>query len=193
MTHHKFIRAEKDVDQLAGEIIKEHYRDTLHKIKPRIDYLMCFAPQDEAGNPTGPALKLHGAPCAATINITSLIHRALGEGDVLVKIDGELWETFTPPQQLALLDHELYHLNPMFVVGSEKVKTDDLGRPMFKMREHDIQIGWFAAIAARHGIASIEVQQAVMIRQKYGQMLFDFDGAGQATLHIVNDQIPAGV
>jgi hypothetical protein len=192
MTHHRFIRAKKEVEQLAGKIMRKFYPTTLAKIKPRIDFLMCYASEDEAGNPTGPALKLHGTAAAATINVTSLIHRALGEGDVLIKIDGELWETFTPPQQTALLDHELYHLNPMMLAGTEKAKTDDLNRPMFKMRDHDYQFGWFTAIAARHGIASIEVQQAVMIRQKSGQLLFDFAGADQATLHIVDELVPAG-
>lgn len=188
---HRFIKASasSDIHRMAAHVIKEYYSDTLAKIKPRIDFLFCYAAVDEAGNPKGPAIMLHGHPAYATIQVTALMHRALGEGDVLIKVDGEAWKELPDPQKEALLDHELYHLNPEMVAGEENFKLDDLDRPKFKMREHDIQVGWFTAIAARHGAASIEVIQALSIKKKSGQLLFDFEGAADVE---VTDLIPAG-
>lgn len=183
MNNHRFIKAPKAIDQLAGKIIKASYPETLAKWKPRFDFLYCFAPKDEAGNPSGNALMLHSRPCAATIAIVNLKNRALGMGDVLICIDADLWPKWTDAQKEAIIDHELYHLKAKMKKGEETaIKTDDLDRPIFTIRPHDYEVGWFIEIAARHGVASIEVQQALMIKKRSGQLLFDFEGAEQAIL-----------
>ena len=49
------------------------------------------------------------------------------------------------------------------------LKRDDLGRPILQLRMHDFEVGWFKEIAARHGEASQERQQAHAVMQDSGQ------------------------
>jgi hypothetical protein len=56
--------------------------------------------------------------------------------------------------------------------GFGEVARDDIGRPLIKLRKHDYEFGWFNIIAARHGIASAEVQQATRIADEMGQYYF---------------------
>jgi hypothetical protein len=52
------------------------------------------------------------------------------------------------------------------------LKTDALGRPKLVLRDHDVQVGFFAVIAKRHGMASQECIQSKIIMDAYGQLLW---------------------
>jgi hypothetical protein len=53
-------------------------------------------------------------------------------------------------ERLALLDHELTHVEVVYEVRPRKLRT----------RHHDRTYGWFDEVAQKHGEASQEVQQA---------------------------------
>jgi hypothetical protein len=144
-----------------------------HRFPVTFDLLDVFADQDANGEPKGPAIKHHGRAVHADIRAVSKADRALGRGDVLIRFDGDHWEDMSEADQLALIDHELRHLNPLRT-KDEAWKKDDLGRQLFAMHDHDVEVGWFIDVAQRRGEASIEVQQAKRIADKWGQFLFTF-------------------
>src|ERR1019366_9477538 len=75
-------------------------------------------------------------------------------------------------RRLALLDHELTHL--VLRCDEDGLKHDDIGRPTFKIKQHDFDLGGFAEVVERHGEASVEALQFSRFETLYGQlMLFD--------------------
>jgi hypothetical protein len=189
---HRYERAPKEVAAIAARLINEHYADTLSVLKPKIDFCFVRAQRDEAGTPKGPAITHNGKPRAGEARVVKQKDRALGRGDLEVLLDADTWETLDEAQKAALIDHELYHFNAKRKPGTSETGPlgfdhDDMGRPLFKLREHDFDFGWFVEIAARHGAASFEVQQAVAIKQQHGQLLFDFN------LSVVQPELKAAV
>ncbi|MCA9137265.1 MAG: hypothetical protein KDB00_10910 [Planctomycetales bacterium] len=130
------------------------YHGALADFGLKVDCLLVKAPVDADGHPTGPALQSKsGFPAAAQISITKLKDRVKGQGDAEMLIDGDRYPKWDEPQLRALIDHELTHLE---FTGN----VDDLGRPRLRLRPHDVEFGWFDAVARRHGEISFEVQQA---------------------------------
>ena len=149
---------QKIVDRVAAMMKKFH--DPLFKAGVVIDCLI-------ACNDKGPGVTLRGRKCYAVVRRTSLSERAAGRGDAEIVFDGNDWQDWPPAQLDAICDHELAHLE-------YADKTDDLGRPKLNLIPHDVEFGWFIAVAERHGEASIEQQQAANIAAKYTQALFPF-------------------
>lgn len=176
----KYTAAPKEVAALVDAIIAEHYPelDTLRhpeaELPPlRFDLCFAYAELNANGDPKSAAVVLNGYPCAAIIRRIGLKDRVLGRGDVEITIDAEKWEELDDEGQAALIDHELYHLEPR--KDDEGVfARDDLHRPLFGMRRHDVQIGWFAKVAERHGKHSMEQRQAREIFDEFGQAFFPF-------------------
>ena len=141
------------------------YHVELRDADVRIDVLVAYAKTDANGDPTGPAVKLHGHPCCAKVRVIGLRDRVAGRGDAEIIIDGDNCDTWPPEQLRAILDHELEHLE-LQVSDEGLVKRDDAERPKLRLREHDRQFGWFDSVARRHGYASIEVQQATQMTER---------------------------
>lgn len=160
---HKFLK----------QIIKDHYPD-IKKCEVTFDLIYAYAEKDKDGNPNGPALKLHGYSCAAIIKHTKLIERVCGRRDVLIQLDGDIWEDFTIQEKTALLDHELYHIE-LKETSPGVFETDGVGRPLIKMRNHDFQIGGFHEIIKRNGRAALEAQNLGQAADPHGQLTFNFD------------------
>ena len=120
----------------------------------------------------GPAVKLHGYPCAAVVKINGLKARVEGVMDATITIDGDAWPDWSTGQRKALIDHELYHLELAHDAKTGNYKYDDAGRPKLKMRNHDWQMGGFDAIARRHGQAAFEVQAVRVLATERGQMFW---------------------
>lgn len=108
----------------------------------------------------GPAVMHHGLPAAAVIRSVPLKDRTMGRGDVEITFDGHVVRNMTRDQQMALIDHELYHLEIKRNKDGQP-KLDDLGRTEYKLIPHDREFGWFDAIARRWGKHSMEAQQAL--------------------------------
>jgi len=147
------------------------YHQRLEAIDLKLSVLMAHTVEDDTGQ-MPPALKLHGYPALAITKILSLKWRAHGLGDAEILIDAGRWELMAERQRIALIDHELTHLEP--ITKDDSIVRDDLRRPKLEMRLHDIEIGAFADVAARHGPESIERQQYDRFVAVMSQIEMDF-------------------
>lgn len=149
---------------MAAEILKEFQTHwPIVEAEVRVDYLFAFGDVNENGETVGDALKRNGVKALGITRKLSLKDRAKGLGDAEICIDGDWWDQASPEDQRALLDHELHHISVV------EERRDDLGRPVLKLRKHDWECGFFAIIAQRHGIHSMERQQAKKAMDTYGQ------------------------
>lgn len=118
-------------------------------------------------------------PAAAMVKIISAELRAAGMPDAMIIVDGFCWDSMTDEERLAVMDHELFHID--WLVDAEGThKRDRQGRPKLSIRLHDRQYGWFDAIAARLGRASAEVRQARQLADEQGQLYLFGDEARAA-------------
>jgi hypothetical protein len=164
--------APPEVPALVADLLSEHYPD-LAQANVSVGCLQANAKVKKNGMKAGPALKHHGWPAAAIIAINPEKKRVEGLPDATITIDGDRWPTWDAQQQVALIDHELFHLTLARDKYGE-VREDSLGRPKLKMRPHDWETSGFKAIAERHGEASFEVKEARWLKDRYGQLLWDF-------------------
>lgn len=118
-------------------------------------------------------LMLRGVQCYAYVSIVGAKERALGLMDATIVVDFERWKDMPDDRRIALIDHELYHLQVKKLKDGSNA-TDDMNRPKMCMRPHDIEVGWFVEIAKEHREASIEVMQATGMAANYKQELFRF-------------------
>lgn len=154
-----------EVKDLAAKLIARFPENEPLK-NARIDYVFAHADLDETtGEPINDALTKGGMRALGIARKLPLKDRTMGRGDAEISLDGDWWKEQDEDAQAALLDHELHH-----IVVTEK--RDNLGRPIIKLRKHDIEFGWFSTIAARHGSISMERTQARKIVEIYGQLIF---------------------
>lgn len=109
---------------------------------------------------TMPVLKHHGYPAGAVIRITPLRQRAQGIEDAVIEIDRSYWLTLNHAQRAALIDHELHHLERVLDDETGNPVNDAVDRPKLRTRLHDHEIGFFTAVAERHGENAPEVRLA---------------------------------
>lgn len=161
-----------DIKEMAEEVLMEFpsYKELL-EAKVKIDFLFAYAEVGEDGESKGHALTKHGIRALGICRKLGIKDRVMGRGDAEIAIDGDWWKEATPARRRALLDHELHHL--MVKVDDDgAVIRDDLKRPKLKLRKHDVEVGWFAIVAGRHGSASIEIEQAKAVMDSYGQLFW---------------------
>lgn len=169
-------RYERQDEQSEIVLVLGEVRDLYH---PRlsevtIDVLTVVDYDEESGEECR-CLKLHGYPAAAIVKVMSHERRAQGSGDALLTIDGIAWHELGPAARVALLDHELTHLELCEKDGT--VARDDLRRPKLKLRLHDVEIGGFREVMGRHREHALEVMQVRRCRAESGQYFWDFDAA----------------
>lgn len=167
----------KVLKELDG--VTEQYHGGLHDAGVTVDVLLAYAACDQNGDPRGPAITDRGTPALATIRVTALKERALGLGDAVMILDGNRIDEWSDAELVAVLDHELSHLelNPE--------KRDDLDRPKLKTVPHDMTIGGFELVARRHGQDAPEVQQVMNLLgdpERQQMLLPGFDSESESTL-----------
>lgn len=146
-------KAPDDFRLLVGEVLARFHPE-LAAMGLKVDSLFVRAPRDADGFAAGPALKSSGGyPAIAQISVTKLKDRVMGRGDCEILVDADRIQNWPERTLLPLIDHELEHLE---FTGN----VDDIGRPKLKLRPHDIEFGWFDAVARRHEDHSLEVIQA---------------------------------
>jgi hypothetical protein len=136
--------------------------------KVKIDFVFALGACDEDGKRIADAIVKRGRVVLGQTRVVNLKDRAKGMGDAEIVLDGDRWPAFSEDEAQAILDHELCHIG----VKTDRhgnAKTDDLQRPMLKLREHDFEAGWFTIVAERHGRASQERQQAKQLFDEHGQ------------------------
>ncbi|NJK32715.1 MAG: hypothetical protein HC927_10055 [Deltaproteobacteria bacterium] len=180
-----FQQAGDEVLEVLAELLDTHQR-RLADAEVKVMILMAFGPVDEDGERVGPALKHQGQPALGVVRSVPLKYRIAGLGDAEVLLDGDAWEEMDEWERLALLDHELEHIDVIYeerprerdeqqlpgVDDSSKGRPalDSAGRPKLRMRHHDRTFGWFDTIARRHGGASQEVKQARDLVEQTGKL-----------------------
>lgn len=167
-----YTAATEETNAMVG-VVMEKYHKELHDAGVTVQVLMALPVTNENGESQGPPLKMRGYPVIAKIKANSLRDRVAGLADVLIEIDEDRWEQLKTNERKALLDHELYHL----VVKRDKdnqIVEDDHGRPKLRSRPHDREIGWFDAVAKRHGKDSLEWQAFNSLWQHCRQLELPF-------------------
>lgn len=164
-----FKRCPQTVNEMANEILfKFETHEPLISAGVTTDFVFAYPDLDEAtGEPIGDAIKHHGTKALGLCRIIPLKDRAMGRADTEITIDSPWWDEATEDEQRALLDHELHHI--AVKMDKRGLVRDDLGRPVIQLRKHDVEIGWFKAVGARHGRNSMERIQARQIMCDMGQ------------------------
>jgi len=157
----------------------ETYHGGLHDVEVLIDVLMATPSANDNGDLIGPAIMVNGYQAAACIKILSYKQRVARGFDAELIIDADQWETWTDKERIAVIDHELTHLE-LSIDDKGGVKRDDADRPKMRSKKHDRQLGWFDSVAKRHGSSSLEVTQChkFLESQEYRQCyLFELEEA----------------
>lgn len=163
-------KASQDIYDFASDIIgKYECHHPLRDAKVKIDLINAYGDRDDDNNLIGDALKKNGIRAYGIAKLVSLKDRAMGRGDAEILIDNDYWELASEETRAALLDHEINHIQLKLDTKGE-VLRDDLGRPKLKLRKHDVEFGWFNAVAQRHGVHSIERMQARTMMELSGQI-----------------------
>ena len=165
-------KAPPEVKEMAEAILEEFISyKPLVEAKVKIDFLFAYAEVGEDGESKGYALMKHGIRALGITRKMGIKDRVMGRGDAEVALDGDWWEDATPGRRKALLDHELHHIEVKLDEDGVVIR-DDLKRPKLKLRKHDVEVGWFALVAGRHGSNSLEIEQAKMVMDSYGQLFW---------------------
>lgn len=167
-----YAKAPPEVREMAEAILEEFpsYKDLL-EAKVKIDFLFAFAEVGEDGESKGHALTKHGIRALGITRKLGIKDRVMGRGDAEVALDGDWWKDATVARRRALLDHEMHHIEVKMDEEGVVIR-DDLKRPKLKLRKHDVEVGWFAIVAGRHGSASLEIEQAKAVMDSYGQLFW---------------------
>lgn len=148
--------APADCLEIYNQVMNQ-YHSHLVEYGVTVDILFAKLKAEEA-KPGASAVRLHGYPCAAVVKVNSYKLRVQGHSDAEIVIDGDMWNDWSYEQRVALMDHELEHLE-LKMDKDENPTQDDLGRQKLKVKHHDHEFGWFDSIARRHGENSPEVRQ----------------------------------
>lgn len=148
------------------------YHPELVKHEVSVGVLMVYDPEDSGAR----VLKHQGYPAVAVVKINSLEQRAQGMPDATIKIDRAEWDQMPDRRRIAILDHELQHLEIQYDEAGF-CKSDDQGRPKLKIRLHDLVVGGFSCVMARHGDDSGETRQLEVVAEVLAQRSLPFMAA----------------
>lgn len=182
--------APQTVKDLATAILDEfESHHPLTEADVRIDFVFAHADLDpDSGEKLNDAIRVRGFRALGVARKLPLKDRAMGRGDAEITIDGDWWNDVDDAERKALIDHELHHLE---VRKDERgILTDDLGRPLLKMRKHDREYGFFDIIASRHGEYSQERIQMTAMVERVGQLyLPGLCGAPNKTTRLTHEPL----
>ena len=159
----------KPVADMATDILRTYEtHKPLIDAKVRVDFLLALAERDEDNQPVQPAIMVRGHQALGKCSIVGYKDRAKGQGDAEIMLDGDWWDGASTEEQRAVLDHELHHI--MVPMRNGAWKTDDLGRPKLKLREHDFEFGPSTSSPSATVANSVECKMMKAIADNYGQL-----------------------
>jgi hypothetical protein len=159
-----YSEADDTILQCMTDVMREYHRD-LADAGVRVGVLVAANDKEE------PAVKHGGYPAIATVKIVSLKDRVLKQRDAEVLLDKYAFDQLSPPQQDALFDHVLSHIQLKSAhreviedkfgepTGETELrwKTDDLDRPKLVAVKGDWSAGaGFELVCRRHREHAIE-------------------------------------
>lgn len=153
-----------DGDEMAAGV-----RQMIHEYHPRLVEAGVKVGILVGYNPDGDAITHGGYPAAATMKVVKLKDRITKGYDAEMSVDERVWRDLTDAQRLALLDHELSHIDTVDIPEKQlkelrgenpaavSWKTDDIGRPKLRSVPGNWNTGdGFTQVVARHGVNAIE-------------------------------------
>ncbi len=170
-----YAEAPTEVYRLMGEVLDEHFSN-LKAIDPELSITILMAT-----NHRGAALKRAGCPAAAMIKIVGAEERSNGGPDLRILIDERKWQDLSDRSKAALLHHELTHIVPQWVKGSEHLKLDPYGRPAVKLKPDDWMITGFRATVEAFGEDALEHRSITVVHEQLRQLVLLFVASSEAT------------
>lgn len=169
-----YFKADDSVKTIIGDVIRQWHPD-LMKSQITIGILFAVSAKDDQ-----PAIKEAGYAVDGTIKIVPLKDRVTKCFDVEIILDGDAWKTKSEKHRIAFIDHLLSRLELKKPTKQKNKKsdavhgededreehdsednqeylTDDIGRPVFKMRKCDWNAGLgFRDVVERHKLFAPE-------------------------------------
>lgn len=157
------------------KLAMDQWHHDLANARVNIGVIMAANPKD------GPAVSHGGYPALASVKVVPLKDRITKGYDAEMLIDASFWKTTTEETRMALLDHELSHLelkkpkerkqdkkkkvdaeeegadDDDDTIAGQSFLVDDIGRPILKMKKGDWNVGdGFVEVVRRHGVNAVE-------------------------------------
>lgn len=123
-------------------------------------------------------LREHGYPVLARVRIALTRERVTGRPDAEITVASDGWLDLSDAERVALVDHELTHLQVAATRGGIVVWADRLvgvprrdraGRPILRLRRHDCVAEGFADVVARHGESAPLARALRRVRGRLGR------------------------
>lgn len=152
--------------------MRDRYHQPLVAAEVKIELLLARAARDKNGDANGPPLKKHGHPTRTIVRIVSLKDRVAGLGDVIIMVDGDEWDEWTPAELDATLDNALTQIQLVMDEpkdGPATVRRDDADRPVLRLAKGDFMVSGFASVIRRHKENAAEAQALQAAHEKYVQ------------------------
>jgi len=159
--------------QILFDEALEKYHGGTSAVGVTFDLLFGYAPVNDEGERTGPALKISGYPTNSISKIVDLANRVKGNGDAQIILDGDTWADLKDEQKIAILDRAINQFDIARNLDGEVV-TDTHGRPKLKMVKADWQFSYYSNIAKRHGKNSPEMESIKQFSEVFKQTIFGF-------------------
>lgn len=131
----------EEVEKIAHSLIDDHYPDIAKN--PDVDIIYRF--EDPTREKNGKQIL---GQCRLISGLTSFLYREGNELEpstkplFLILISAPAWTVLNPNQRVALVDHELAHVN---------VEIGEKGDTKLSIRPHDVEE--FQSIIERHGLS----------------------------------------
>jgi len=158
------------IDKIVTAVMNT-YHTSLAKHKVRFRTLI-VRQIDEEGDPVDvQVLRKGGNLCLATIKVCTPKDRVLMETDLVLTIDGFMWDHLSEGQRHALMDHELEHI----LIDTDKdgiTKTHPDGAAKLISQPDDWATTGFQSVLERHGTDSIEYLGMVNAANRLPEQLY---------------------
>lgn len=152
MSRKSYDEADAATYDIVDQVMRLYHNEIYSlEVKVAVTMVTKLGPEDEKI----PCLKLHGAFAVAVIRLTQASQRVRLKHDIEIMIDSYHWDTAGNSEKVAIIDHELQHVEVRKGRNLE-IKTDDTGKPKLRLKPDDYSLTGFFLNIQRHGIAAPE-------------------------------------
>lgn len=175
MSKKVFESAEEQVRAYVDRLLEQHHHD-LNEAEVQIG-LIFVSDFDKDDNPV-PSIKLHGAFAAGCISLVKGVAGVFNPYQAQIQIDKLYWDNASEEVRLALVDHEIEHIE---LVRDKNgiVQTDDRNRTMIKLKPDDWVLTGFMSVVRRHGPNAVEAGSITNIYTSIHPILQEFQVAAE--------------
>lgn len=133
-----------------------NYRPDLVEYEVRFGFYMVTSSSGDSEDEPPPAIVVNRCPAKAKVRLTTQEERTYVPYDVMIYIDADEWEVMYDTQRIALIHHEVSHVQQVRDKDGFPKTTDD-GRPKLKLRPDDWCLTGFFDTANAFGQDALEV------------------------------------